>query len=119
MSDLELDLGLNDDEPKEEQLKTDPTASQKINSSELNLDAGKKSDTSNFEDSLKRLETIVEQMEKGELSLEDCMKHFEEGTKLANFCTAKLEETEKKIEILVNRDGKKEWTALDNDIEAT
>jgi exodeoxyribonuclease VII small subunit len=58
-----------------------------------------------FEKSLERLEHIVAEMEKGELSLDNCMTHFEEGSKLANLCASKLEDTEKKIEILLKKSG--------------
>jgi exodeoxyribonuclease VII small subunit len=54
-----------------------------------------------FEQSLERLETIVEQMEGGKLSLEQMIKHFEEGSKLVTLCSKKLTEVEQKIEKLV------------------
>lgn len=53
-----------------------------------------------FEKSLARLETLVAEMESGELSLEKMMAHFEEGTGLVKFCTQKLNEVERKIEML-------------------
>ncbi len=52
-----------------------------------------------FEEALKKLETIVEGLEEGKISLEDSLKKYEEGIKLAKFCTEKLEEADKKIEI--------------------
>lgn len=58
-----------------------------------------------FEESLRRLETIVREMEAGDLSLDQMMRHFEEGDKLAAFCNAKLNEVERKIEKLVKKDG--------------
>ena len=59
-----------------------------------------------FEKSLERLEVLVEQMESGELSLEDMIKHFEEGTKLVDSCSKRLNEVEQKIEKLVkNKDS--------------
>jgi exodeoxyribonuclease VII small subunit len=58
-----------------------------------------------FEQSLERLEELVEQMESGELNLEDMIKHFEEGSKLVEVCTKKLNEVEQKIEKLVKKDG--------------
>ena len=58
-----------------------------------------------FEKSLKRLEALVEEMESGELSLEQMLKHFEEGSKLVDCCTTKLNEVEQKIEKLVKKDG--------------
>lgn len=53
-----------------------------------------------FEEALKKLEAIVEGLEQGKISLEDSLKKYEEGIKLAKFCTEKLQEAEKKIEIL-------------------
>ena len=56
-----------------------------------------------FEKSLERLETIVREMESGELSLEKMMKHFEEGMGLVGVCSTKLNEVERKIELLVKK----------------
>jgi len=61
-----------------------------------------------FEKSLERLESIVAEMEAGELSLDQMIAHFEEGSKLVKQCSAKLTEVEKKIEKLVSlQDGEK------------
>jgi len=60
-----------------------------------------------FEDALKRLETVVERLERGDLSLDASLKAFEEGIKLSRFLTGKLEEAEGKVEILI-RDSKGE-----------
>lgn len=53
-----------------------------------------------FEEALKKLESIVSGLEQGKISLEDSLKKYEEGIKLAKFCSEKLEEAERKIEIL-------------------
>ncbi len=58
----------------------------------------------NFEESLKRLEEITEKLEKGELSLDESLKIFEEGIKLSRFCQKKLTEAEQKVEILKSTD---------------
>ena len=58
-----------------------------------------------FEKSLERLETIVDEMENGSLTLEQMIKHFEEGSKLVALCSAKLNEVEQKIEKLVKKGG--------------
>ena len=58
-----------------------------------------------FEKSLERLEAIVEEMESGDLSLEQMIKHFEEGSKLVTLCSGKLNEVEQKIEKLVKKGG--------------
>ncbi|NOU36390.1 MAG: exodeoxyribonuclease VII small subunit [Kiritimatiellaceae bacterium] len=61
--------------------------------------------TVDFEKSLERLEAIVEEMEGGDLSLEQMIKHFEEGSKLVTLCSGKLNEVEQKIEKLVKKGG--------------
>ena len=48
-----------------------------------------------FEDAMKRLEEIVEQMEKGDINLDKSLAYFEEGIKLVRFCSSKLEEVKK------------------------
>ena len=58
-----------------------------------------------FEEQMEQLEEIVEELEKGDLSLEDSVKKFEEGIKISNECNKTLEEAEKKITILVNKNG--------------
>ena len=55
----------------------------------------------NFEEAMQRLEEITQGLEKGDLSLEDSIEIFEEGMKLAKFCTKKLEEAEKKVTRLI------------------
>ncbi len=54
-----------------------------------------------FEEALKKLEGIVAKMEAGDLSLEDALKHFEDGIGLVKFCEVKLGEAEGKVEKLV------------------
>ena len=53
-----------------------------------------------FEAALSRLETIIEEMESGEMDLDKMIASFEEGQKLVKLCTEKLNEVEKKIEKL-------------------
>jgi exodeoxyribonuclease VII small subunit len=57
-----------------------------------------------FEKSLERLEEIVAEMEAGKLSLEDMIARFEEGQALVTQCTKKLNEVEKRIEILLKKE---------------
>ena len=59
-----------------------------------------------FEESLKRLETIVSEMENSQLDIDKAMKLFEEGISLVKECSSKLNETKKRIEILVEKNGK-------------
>lgn len=58
-----------------------------------------------FEECLQRLETIVKEMEKGELPLEESLKLFEEGMGLSNSCRKELEEAEGKVELLLKQNG--------------
>lgn len=58
-----------------------------------------------FEESLERLEKIVEEMDGGKLGLDDMIAKFEEGSKLIKTCSDKLNEVERKIEKLVKKDG--------------
>jgi exodeoxyribonuclease VII small subunit len=62
--------------------------------------------TDKFETALKRLEEVVRRLEGGDLSLEESLKAFEEGVRQASFCMKKLNEAEKKVEILLKqKDG--------------
>ena len=54
-----------------------------------------------FEQSMKQLERIVQELEDGDLPLEKAIKKFEEGIKLTKLCSEKLDETEKKISVLL------------------
>lgn len=60
-----------------------------------------------FEAALARLEEIVNSLESGELGLEQSLKLFEEGVKLARICNSRLEEAERKVEILLKDKGGK------------
>ncbi len=71
-----------------------------------------------FEVSLKKLEEVVRKLEGGSLSLDDSIKAFEEGVKHAAFCAKKLDEAERKVELLIKqRDGsfRKEPFTTDDD----
>lgn len=59
--------------------------------------------TEKFETSLKKLEEIVRRLEEGALPLEDALKAFEEGVKHSSFCAKKLDEAERRVEILLKR----------------
>lgn len=61
-----------------------------------------------FETSLARLEQITEELEDGELSLENSLKKFDEGIKLAVFCTEQLSSARAKVELLLEKDGRLE-----------
>ncbi len=59
-----------------------------------------------FEECLQRLEKIVDELEHGDLPLENALKLFEEGVQLSNSCRKELEEAEGKVEILLKQNGK-------------
>ena len=54
-----------------------------------------------FEKAMEQLERIVQELESGDLSLEKALKQFEEGIQLSRQCAEKLEESEKKINLLI------------------
>ena len=67
-----------------------------------------------FEESLKKLEKIVEDLEKGDLSLDEALKKYQEGIELARLCAQRLENAKKKIDVLVkNKKGDFELKPLD------
>lgn len=59
-----------------------------------------------FEDCLQRLETIVQELEKGDVPLEKSLTLFEEGMQLSATCRKELEDAEGKVEILLKQNGK-------------
>jgi len=63
-----------------------------------------------FEEALAGLEKIVAQLEGGDLPLDDALKLFEEGVRLSRFCSGKLDEAERRIEILM-KGAEGEWEA--------
>lgn len=60
----------------------------------------------NFEDAMKQLEIIADELEKGDLTLEESILKFEKGMKLSKQCNDIIEKAEKKITILLSKDGK-------------
>ncbi len=58
-----------------------------------------------FESALKRLEKITDELESGELSLENSLKMFDEGIKLADYCNTQLTQAKAKVEILLEENG--------------
>ena len=77
--------------------------------------ARKESPNKKFETALEDLEQVVEQLDSGELSLEDSLAAFEKGVGLVKFCNEKLNEVEKKVELLVkDKDGKLQLKAFED-----
>ncbi|MDH4568463.1 exodeoxyribonuclease VII small subunit [Pseudomonas sp. BN414] len=71
-----------------------------------------------FEQSLAELQTLVERLESGELSLEDSLSAFEQGIRLTRECQASLNQAEQKVQILLERDGQLEEAPFDADEQA-
>ena len=58
-----------------------------------------------FEEALEKLEEIVHRLEAGEMTLEESLKAFEEGIKLSRLCAKKLDEADRRVEILLREEG--------------
>jgi len=54
-----------------------------------------------FEEAISELENIVNQLENGDLTLEESIDYFQKGVELSKYCTKKLDEIEKKISLLI------------------
>ena len=67
-----------------------------------------------FEDALAKLEDITKELEEGDLSLEDSLKYFDEGVKLAEYCNSKLGDAQRKVEILLKKDDSLEPVSFDH-----
>ena len=65
----------------------------------------KKTDKINFESAIKELETLVEQMEQGDITLEKSLENFERGIELTRACQKALQEAEQKVQILTQKQG--------------
>ena len=65
----------------------------------------KKKSTTLFEDSLSELEQLVNQLEQGDISLEESLKSFERGVFLTRTCQKALQEAEQKVQILLEKNG--------------
>ena len=69
----------------------------------------------NFEKALDQLETLVDDMENGDLTLEQSLKAFEQGIKLTRDCQSALSQAEQKVQMLVEENGKLKAVSLDQD----
>jgi len=75
----------------------------------------KKTKILNFEASMLELELLVERMEHGEQSLEDSLKDFERGIALTRSCQKSLQETEQKIQQLIEKNGQDELVPFEEE----
>ena len=71
-----------------------------------------------FEASLEKLESLVEQMESGDLSLDESLKLFEEGIKLTRECQQALASAEQKVNLLMEKNGVTETSEFPSDADA-
>lgn len=74
--------------------------------------------TPDFEAALAELESLVEQMEQGDLSLDESLKQFERGVQLTRACQTSLKEAEQKVQILLEKDGQAELEPFQSDTES-
>jgi exodeoxyribonuclease VII small subunit len=65
-----------------------------------------------FESALVTLETLVEQMAKGDLSLEESLAHFEQGISLTRQCQTMLKTAEQKVQILIAKNNLNDFDTL-------
>ncbi len=72
--------------------------------------AKKEQPQQSFENALKRLEEVLESLEHGNLNLEDSVKAFEEGVGLVRFCHGKLDEVERRVELLLKDEAGRFFT---------
>lgn len=75
-------------------------------------------DKSTFEEDLKKLQKIVEELAGGKITLGESLKKYEEGIKIAQACSQALAEAQRKVELLMKKDGKFSLEKFDDsDIE--
>ena len=69
----------------------------------------------NFEEALEELEALVEQMEDGELSLEESLAAFEKGVRLARECQDVLKQAEQRVQVLLQQNGEEQLAPFADD----
>lgn len=77
--------------------------------------ANKPAKSLDFEKALSQLETLVTQMESGDLSLEESLKAFEQGVKLTRDCQQRLTEAEQRVQVLIEQQGELVSAELDRE----
>jgi len=75
--------------------------------------------TPDFETALAELESLVEQMEQGDLSLDESLEQFERGIQLTRACQTALKDAEQKVQILLKKDGQTELEPFPDDIKSS
>lgn len=74
-------------------------------------------DKQSFEEDIKKLQKIVEELASGKLTLGDSLKKYEEGVKLVGNCSVVLSEAQRKVELLMKKDGKFSLEKLEEETE--
>jgi exodeoxyribonuclease VII small subunit len=69
-----------------------------------------------FEEDLKKLQKIVEDLSSGKITLGESLKKYEEGVRIAQSCSATLTEAQRKVEFLMKKDGKLSLEKFDDDL---
>lgn len=72
-----------------------------------------------FEEALDQLEELVEDMENGDLTLEESLKAFEQGIKLTRECQSALSQVEQKVQLLIEENGKLKTVDIANSDDQT
>jgi exodeoxyribonuclease VII small subunit len=68
-----------------------------------------------FEEALKKLEKIVQDLERGELTLDEALKKYQEGVELSRLCSQRLDQAKKKVDLLAkNKKGDFELTSAED-----
>jgi len=75
----------------------------------------RKKSPSMFEDAMEELEKLVEQMEQGDISLEESLKAFERGIRLTRTCQQALQDAEQKVQILLEKNGQQILEPFNNE----
>lgn len=81
------------------------------------MSSSKQANSLSFEESMQELETIVKQMEQGELPLEQALQKFERGIELARQSQMTLKKAEQKVQVLMNQHGQDELAPFDEAAE--
>ena len=77
----------------------------------------KKTENLSFEQSMQELESIVNQMEQGELPLEDALQSFERGIQLARHSQQKLKQAEQKVQVLMSQNGQESFLPFEDNVQ--
>lgn len=73
-----------------------------------------------FEEAMKKLEKIVEDLEKGDLSLDEALKKYQDGLEMSRICAQRLDNAKKKIDVMVkNKKGEFELKPFDSPVASS